>query len=140
MFPLLGSIFFDPGFRFPDGQRGRKLFIELGRSPAADYITARTTSNPTHKSWKYGCHNDEPEPSFFIPASLKVFPEDTWVCLDYLADLDAKEFEAKVAAGDIRKMGVMPTNILKDLIECAAGAEDTTQMQARVLRDVLAEL
>ncbi len=140
MFPQFGGIFFDPSFHFPDGEQGEKLFIILGLSPADDYVVARTTSNPTHKSWKYGCHNDEPEPSFTIPVSYGVFPKDTWVCLDYLKDFDAQEFNKKVTDGQIIRKGEMPIKILKELMACAASSQDATRMQEKVLRDTLGEI
>lgn len=140
MHPQIGGIFFDPGFRFPDGNRGEKLFIILGVSPSDDYVVARTTSNPTHKSWTYGCHSDEADPNFFIPSSARIFPKDTWVCLDYLSDFDVREFDRKVANGNIERKGNLPQAVLKDLMGCAASADDTTQAQVKVLRDTLAEL
>lgn len=137
MFPLLGAIFFDPQFRFPDGATKGKLFIILGLAPSDDYIVARTTSKGQRKSWQYGCHNDEPDPNFFIPVGAGLFHLDTWVCLDYLVELDVSDFKAKVKAGAIEQKGKLPPGILKDLLNCAAAAEDTTHRQERVIRNVM---
>lgn len=86
-------IFHDPQFFFKDGEVGNKLFIVLALSIAKDYVVARTTSNPDRKSWTYGCHNSDPYPNFFIPDKAKIFPENTWVCLDYLIELDELDFK-----------------------------------------------
>lgn len=140
MFPLHGAILFDPHFKFRDGASKGKLFIILGIAPSNDYIVARTTSNPQRKSWQYGCHNDEPDPSFCIPIGRNVFPLDTWICLDYLMDLDDYELKAKTKMGSIEQKGVLPGDILRDLLACAASAEDTTYQQEQTIRDILAEL
>lgn len=140
MFPLLGAIFFDPNFQFPDGGNKGKLFTILGLAPSDDYIVARTTSNGQRKSWNYGCHNDEPDPSFCIPIGRGVFPLDTWICLDYLMNLDVYELGAKVKSGSIQQKGNLPVEILRELLACTASADDTTIQQERVIRDTLAQL
>ncbi len=140
MAPQPGDIYYDPHFRFPDGAMKGKLFIILGLAPSDDYIVARTTSNPQRKSWHYGCHNDEPDPNFFIPIGRQVFHKDTWINLDYLVDLDARDFKAKIKARDIQHKDRLPVDILKDLMACAASADDTTQLQEKVIRDTLTTL
>lgn len=140
MSSLLGAIYYDPNFRFPDGETKAKLFIILAESPAGDYIVARTTSNPQRKSRTYGCHNDEPDPNFAIPVTASVFPKDTWISLDYLLDLDVTKFKTRVASKQIEEKGMLPAQMLKDLIDCAASADDTTGKQSRYLRDTLASL
>ena len=136
----VGEVLFDPSFVFPDGQTKGKLLIILARSLANDFIVARTTSNPQRKSFQYGCHNDEPDPNFSIPKTTGAFPKDTWVCLDYLFNFDDLELEAKVAAGAIAPKGMLPTNILKALMDCAACANDTTGQQATAIRDALSKI
>ena len=136
----VGDILFDPNFVFPDGQTKGKLLIILARSLANDYIVARTTSNPQRKSFTYGCHNDEPDPNFSIPQTIGAFPKDTWVSLDYLLNLDDLQLEAAVAAGRISQKGVLPTNILKDVMNCASGAEDIDGRQATAIKDALAQI
>jgi len=136
----VGEILFDPNFVFPDGHTKGKLLIILARSLANDYIVARTTSNPQRKSFAYGCHNDEPDPNFSIPQTTGAFPKDTWVCLDYLLNLDDFKLEAEVAAGRITPKGMLPPSILKDLMRCAAGAEDIDGRQATAINNALAKI
>lgn len=137
----LGQILHDPCFEFNDGEVGNKLIIVLGRCCKADnYIVVRTTSKPDRKSWEYGCHNNEPDPNFFIPVTLGLFPLDTWVCLDYLTDLDVVEFNKGLTNKDRFEKGQLSINVLKNLLDCASRADDTTQYQSQILRDVLATL
>lgn len=139
-FSLLGAIFHDPDFVFADGEHGNKLFVVLAKSPALDYIVARTTSQPDRKSWVYGCHNDEPDANFFIPINLAIFPKDTWICLDYLIDFDTQEFDSKVNSSQIVRKGDLPIEVTKALLGCAANAEDTSGKQSKVLMDTLASV
>lgn len=136
----IGEILFDPTFVFADGQTKGKLLIILARSAANDYIVARTTSNPQRKSFTYGCHNDEPDPSFCIPQTKAVFPKDTWVCLDRLYTFDDFQLEAKVTTGAITSKGGLPIDMLEALMGCAAGADDTEVNQAKAIRDALSNL
>ncbi len=136
----IGEILFDPTFVFADGQTKGKLLIILARSLANDYIVARTTSNPQRKSFSYGCHNDEPDPNFCIPQTKLVFPKDTWVCLDRLYTFDDLLLEAKVAAGAITPKGVLPVDMQKALMDCAAGADDTEVNQAKAIRNALSNI
>lgn len=135
-----GEILFDPNFVFPDGHTKGKLLIILARSQANDYIVARTTSNPQRKSFNYGCHNDEPDPNFSIPQTIGAFPKDTWVCLDYLLNMDDLKLEAEVTAGRISQKGLLRTEILKGVMDCAAGAEDIDGRQATAIRNALAKI
>ena len=136
----VGEILFDPNFIFPDGRTKGKLLIILARSLADDYIVARTTSNPQRKSFNYGCHNDEPDPSFSIPKTTGAFPKDTWVCLDYLLNFDDLKLEAKVAASEITQKGVLQPDILKAVMGCAAGAYDIDGRQATAIRNALSKM
>lgn len=136
----VGEILFDPNFVFPDGHTKGKLLIILARSQANDYIVARTTSNPQRKSFNYGCHNDEPDPNFSIPQTTGAFPKDTWVCLDYLLDMDNLKLEAEVTAGRIAQKGLLRTEILKGVMACATGAEDIDGRQATAIRNALVRI
>lgn len=139
-FALLGAIFYDRRFPFLDGSHGGKLFTVLALSPAADYIVAKTTSKPDRKSWTYGCHNGDPYPNFFIPVTLKLFPLDTWICMDALYEFDQHEFQQRITTGALIEKGRLTKKVIKDLLDCAARADGTTRAQEKALRDELALL
>lgn len=138
----IGEFFFDPAFVFADGVVGEKLFVVLARSKADNFIVARTTSNPQRKSFIYGCHNDEPDPNFFIPKTTSSpFHEHTWVNLDYLSEFDSTELVNRVETlRNIQRIGTIPLDILKALMDCASRADDTLRYQADAIRDTLAAL
>lgn len=138
----IGEFFFDPAFVFADGIVGEKLFIVLARSKADNFIVARTTSNPQRKSFQYGCHNDEPDPNFCIPKTASSpFNEHTWVNLDYLSEFDNHELTNRVERlRNIQRLGSIPTDTLKAIMDCAARADDTLRYQSDAIRNMLATL
>ena len=139
-FPKFGFVYHDPDFPYQDGEAGNKLFVVLALDVADNLIVARTTSRADRKSWTYGCHNSDPYPNFFIPKDLGIFPENTWVCLNYLTEFDQVEFYEGVAASQIEKKNEVPKKLMRELLECAASAEGTTVAQERAIRDTLAKV
>lgn len=137
----IGDIFFDPAFVFADGNVGEKLFIVLARSKADNFIVARTTSNPQRKSRDYGCHNDEPDPTFSIPIGANgPFDLHTWVNLDYLSEFDSYTLSSQVQKGFIKSIGSIPTSVLKGIMDCASRADDVLGYQASAIRDALSAM
>jgi hypothetical protein len=136
----VGEVFYDPEFRFRDGEISRKLFVILGIDSDRLYTVARTTSNPASKSRKYGCHNGDRYPNFYIPCEAKLFKEDTWICLDYFSDFAKSEFDTRLAANRLRKIRRLTSGILRDLLTCAIEAEGITTAQEKVVRASLAAL
>lgn len=60
--------------------------------------------------------------------------------LRYLDDFDALEFQRRLNSKRIVPVTSLSKSILPDLLDCAAGAEDTTRLQERAIRDALARL
>lgn len=139
-FPKFGFVYHDPNFPYQDGEAGNKLFVVLSLDVADNLIVARTTSRSDRKSWTYGCHNNDPYPNFFIPKDIGIFPDNTWVSLNYLTEFDQLQFDNKVAVGLIEKKNELPKRLMRELLECAAAAEGTTVAQERAIRDILAKL
>ena len=46
--------------------------------------------------------------------------------MNRLDDYDARDFDTKVAAGDITLVGELPLNTFCQILECAARAQDIT--------------
>lgn len=62
----------------------------------------------------------------------------SWVDLRGFDDLDAVELTRLLQEGVISAAGTLPKETLEELLECVAGAEDTTRLQERAIRDGLA--
>lgn len=134
-----GEVLHDPSFTFRDGETGNKLLVVLVVT-AEVCLTARTTSQPQRKSRNYGCHHDDFQPNFYLPLEARIFPKDTWVCLDYLTELEPATLQARLAAGQIHHRAKLTSGVLRELLECARDAEDVTHAQAELIRKSLAAL
>jgi hypothetical protein len=64
----------------------------------------------------------------------------SWVDLRYLDDLDEFEFQRRLKSNRIVSIKSLAREVLGQLLDCAAAAEDTTRLQERAIRDALANL
>ncbi|GMQ91109.1 MAG: hypothetical protein BMS9Abin11_0415 [Gammaproteobacteria bacterium] len=124
-----GRIFHDLNFPFQDGNAGNKLFVVLNDGACGYYIVARTTTNEDYRSKIKGCNLDDRRPNYFIPSELNQFPENTWICLNYLSDFEKVEFDKRVKNNEINGKGLIDNELFLDIARCAAYADDTTSAQ-----------
>lgn len=135
----VGEVLHDPAFVFRDGETGNKLLVVLAIEGGI-CLVARTTSQPQRKSRSYGCHHEDAQPNFYLPLEARIFPKDTWLCLDYLTELQADAMQASVNAGQIKSRTRITPGVLREMLDCAANADDTSQTQALMLRKALGAL
>ena len=98
----------------------------MGKTRADDWILARTTTQPHGRSHNPPCYLGEPYPGFYIDKCDGLLTQPTWITLNRLDDYDARDFDTKVAAGDITLLGELPLNTFCQILECAARAQDIT--------------
>jgi hypothetical protein len=72
-----------------------------------------------------------------VPGTLR---EKTWIDLRPFDDLDPIEFRKREESGTLVLACALPMAMLRSVLECVAGADDTTRHQERRLRDTLAGL
>lgn len=129
----VGEVLHDPSFVFRDGETGNKLLVVLAVDEAI-CLVARTTSQPLRKSRSYGCHHEDAQPNFYLPLEAGIFPKDTWLCLDYLTELQAAALQKSLDAGRIKRRSRLTPGVLREILNCAGEAEDTSQAQAAMIR------
>jgi hypothetical protein len=135
-----GTILCDDEFTFSDGTKGQKLSVVLNDGQSGAYVVIKTTSNPNFKGTTYGCQSSDRYPNFFCPKGSCCLKKDTWIQLDQFFEFMAHELVARHFTGHIKRIGVLPDQILKELLECAINCEDITQDQIQVLSDCLTQL
>lgn len=64
----------------------------------------------------------------------------SWVDLRYLDDFDVIEFKRRVSGGRIVPVTLLRREVLVELLDCVAAAEDTTRLQEQAIRDELTRL
>jgi hypothetical protein len=100
-------------------------------------LTSRQNSRPKDPC----CYHGNPLPGYFLGEQLGgPLAEPTWLDLRKLQDYDADTFSARAKDGSIRLVLVLPTPRLRDILNCAAAADDTSTGQERCIRDVVAQL
>ncbi len=96
--PVTGAVYIDDGFTFPDnGEVMRKYIVALCDSLLGPekVIAVRTTSQQKNKNNVIGCHQTVeryPPPNFFAGEVPNIFPIETWLMLDYIAEYDINGF------------------------------------------------
>lgn len=134
----VGDVLHDPSFVFRDGERGNKLLVVLGLSETI-CLVARTTSKQHRKSRDYGCQPDDFQANFYLPREARIFLDDTWICLDYLTELDARALIPTIGK-TIKLKSRLTRGVLRDLLECVLRSEDITKAQESLLQKTLAVL
>ncbi len=137
-----GEIYRHAAF-YPDPATGeiRSKYLLVLSTPAGDDVIARLlTSQPHGRPETPPCYHGLPYGGYFIGILGPPLTRKSWVDLRHLDDLDPADARAGQDRGVLSRVGVLPTDVLRAVIECVAGADDTTRRQEKHLRDTLAAL
>jgi hypothetical protein len=135
-----GTILFDPKFRFHDGKTGEKLFVVLNDGRNGSFITVKTTSNDSRYTFVYGCQILGRYPHFYLPKGSCCLDGHTWLCLDEFYEFDADQLFQRVTDTRINRIGVLPVDILREILSCVTSCEDISEVQAEDIRAIWQEL
>jgi hypothetical protein len=141
---MAGTVFFDEQFLFEDGELGKKLFVILG-SGSVDgnsvFLCVKTTSKGYRYKNDHGCQSNHRIPNFHIAKhACQFFSKPTWICLDSYYELAYAPFLKKHCDGIMRRLGVLPTDITKCLLDCALMTDDITGKQCELVKQSLTDL
>ncbi len=131
----------DRFYRDPEfGELLAKYIVFLAPTRSGDWVARLLTSRGNLRPRIPPCFHGDPYPGYFLGVPGPPLTFDTWVDLRALGDLDAADVRALVARGIMSTVGQLPRTMLTEVIDCTAGALDTTIEQERALRDQLARL
>jgi hypothetical protein len=119
--------------------RGKYMLV-LAATPGADLVMRLLTSRPHGRPEQPPCYHGDPYPGFFIGVLGRPLDRPTWLDLRYLDDADSHIARREERNGLIQQVTMLPHGVFRAALECAAGANDTTRLQERVIRDQLATL
>jgi hypothetical protein len=117
-----------------------KYLVVLASAPSGDLVARLLTSRPHARPEKPACFHGRPYSSFYLGVLGGPLSAKSWVDLRYLDDFDELEFRRRLNTKRIARVTALPKGTLTELLDCAAGAEDTTRLQERAIRNALAEL
>ncbi len=116
-----------------------KYLVILALPHAADVVFRVLTSR--HASLRRpGCYHGAPYPGFALGVPGGELTRPTWVDLREQDDYDRDVFRGRMGKGFIRSVLQLDANPVRDLLDCAAGADDVTPMQERHIRNAKAAL
>lgn len=119
--------------------RGKFLLI-LAEMPGGDLVVRLLTSRPRGRPTAPPCYHGDPYPSFYLGVLGGPLQRESWLDLRLLNDFDGDQVAKEAARGDLSFVMALDPTVFRDALDCAAAASDTTRMQERAMRDLLAKL
>jgi len=122
------------------GEFEPKYLALLGTLPSGDLVARLLTSRAHGRPETPPCYHGHPYASFYLGVVGGPLSAKSWVDLRYLDNFDEFEFKRRLKSTRIVFITSLTKEVLSDLLDCAAAAEDTTRQQERAMRDALAKL
>jgi hypothetical protein len=122
------------------GEIKPKYLLVLAAPPGADVVVRLLTSRPHGRPECPPCYHGLPYGGYFLGIPGAPLTKKSWVDLRYHNDLDPVDAHADTIKGIFLQVAALPIDVLCAVIECVAGADDTTRQQEKYLRDTLATL
>jgi len=115
-----------------------KYLILLAPNRSGDWVARLLTSRENFRPRNPPCFHGDPYPGYFLGVPGEPLLVDTWVDLRAFADLDSDDASELIARGIMNRVARLPIAVLIEVLDCTAGAADTTVEQECALRDQLA--
>lgn len=139
----VGHIYRDDAF-YADPATGElkpKYFLVLAAPPRGDIVARLLTSRyASLRPEDPPCFHGDPYPGFYLGVLGASLGSKSWLDLRPFDDLDRWDFAKHEEAERLHEIMSLPMTRLPAAMECAAGADDTTRAQERLIRDALAAL
>lgn len=125
------------------GECRPKFLVLLAPMRGGDWVVRLLTSQHVGvRPEQPSCHHGDPYPGFYLgvldPANG--LGRKSWLDLRWLEDADDTDMSRALDAEILTVVTTLPVELLKLVLACVAGADDTTRAQEQALRDQLAAL
>lgn len=117
-----------------------KYLVLLAPIARDDVVSRLLTSRAHGRRENPPCYHGDPYPGFYLGVLPSPLDQKSWVDLRSLEDVDGIHLAKLLTTGVVMNVSRLSKDILRAVIECTAGAEDTTVAQERALRNQLARL
>ncbi len=136
-----GNIYLHDAFYLDESGKLAPKYLVVLSVPGNDDLVARLLTSRSHgRPQEPRCFHGLPYGGYFLGIPGGPLTQPTWVDLRALDDFDQAEFQRRISRGVLAHVFTLPHQVLIDVLECAAGSEDTSRRQERHLRDTLAGL
>jgi hypothetical protein len=122
------------------GELQVKFFMVLALTPSDDIISRLLTSRAHGRREAPPCFHGDPYPGYFLGVPGNPLKKKSWLDLRKFGDLDSSVIDRNVKKGLVTHVVTVAGQVLFDLMECAANAEDTTALQSRYILDALSRI
>lgn len=122
------------------GEFQSKYFLVLALTPSDDIVSRLLTSRAHGRRETPPCFHGDPYPSFYLGVIGDPLNRKSWLDLRKFEDRDGTTIDRNVKKGLVTHVASVAGQLLFDLMECAANAEDTTAQQSGYILDALSKL
>jgi hypothetical protein len=120
------------------GEFRGKFLLTLAVLPGGDLVVRLLTSRPHGKPTAPPCYHGDPYPGFYLGVIGGSLQRESWVDLRAMNDFDADQVNRQKARGDLTLVMTLDGALFRQALDCAAAANDTTRLQERAIRDLMA--
>lgn len=122
------------------GEFRGKFLLTLATLPSGDLVARLLTSRPHGRPTSPPCYHGDPYPGFYLGVLGGPLRRESWLDLRGLNDFDADRVTREKSKGDLTFVMKLDSANLRQALDCAAAANDTTRLQERAMRDLAARL
>lgn len=122
------------------GELLSKYLLILAVNQAGDVVFRLLTSRQHGRPEQPPCFHGMPYPSFYLDVPGGPLNSKTWLDLRGSGDYDGDVFRQKMRNGSLHLVLRISAATLKQSLDCASRADDTTRAQATAIRDALAAI
>ena len=117
-----------------------KFFIVLALMPSDDIVSRLLTSRIHGRREAPPCFHGDPYPSYYLGVLGDPLTKKSWLDLRKFDDLDRSTIDRHYKKGLVTHVATVSGQVLFELMECAANADDTTTLQSRHILDALSRI
>lgn len=122
------------------GAHRGKYLLTLAVLPGGDIVVRVLTSRPHGRPTQPRCFHGDPYPGFYFGTIDGQLNRDSWLDLRAMEDVDPGAANKERQRGDLTLVMVLDMDLFRQALNCAASANDTTRMQERAMRDLIATM
>lgn len=122
------------------GELEPKYVLLLATLSSGDLVARLLTSRQHGRPENPACFHGNPYSGFYLGVLGDPLSTKSWVDLRHLEDFDGVEFQRRMKTKRMCLVTTLSREMLVRVLECAAGADDTSRLQEHAMRDELSRL